>query len=128
LITLDNQIDTTTGTVRARAVFDNKNDALFPNQFVNARLLVDTLSGVTLIPASAIQQNGAASFVYVVQNDVAHTRPVKPGVSDRGMTQVDGIGPDDVVATSSFDRLHDDAPVALSTAPPAASPSASAAP
>ena len=58
LTALDNQIDTTTGTVKARATFDNKNDALFPNQFVNTRLLVNTLQGVTLIPASAIQQNG----------------------------------------------------------------------
>ena len=68
LLTLDNLIDTTTGTVKARSVFANKNDALFPNQFVNARLLVNTLQNVTLIPASAIQQNGQASFVYVIQN------------------------------------------------------------
>ena len=59
MLTIDNQIDTTTGTVKARAQFDNKDDALFPNQFVNTRLLVDTLRGATLIPASAIQQNGA---------------------------------------------------------------------
>src|SRR5580698_9412835 len=102
LTALDNQIDTTTGTVKARATFDNQNDPLFPNQFVNVRLLVDTLRGVTLIPASAIQQNGAASFVYVVQGDVAHIRSVKPGVADHGMTQVDGIAPGDVVANSSF--------------------------
>ena len=79
LLTLDNQIDTTTGTVKGRALFDNKNDALFPNQFVNTRLLVNTLRGVTLIPASAIQQNGQASFVYVIQNNVAHRRAIKPG-------------------------------------------------
>ena len=79
LLTLDNQIDTTTGTVKGRALFDNKDDALFPNQFVNTRLLVNTLQGVTLIPASAIQQNGQASFVYVIQNDVAHMRSVKTG-------------------------------------------------
>lgn len=125
LLTLDNQIDTTTGTVRARALFGNPSDALFPNQFVNARLLVDTLRDVTLVPGSSIQQNGAASFVYVIQNDVAHTRTVKPGISDKGMTQVDGISPSDVIANSSFDRLHDDAPVVTSAAP---GPSASAAP
>jgi membrane fusion protein, multidrug efflux system len=113
LLTLDNQIDTTTGTVRARSVFDNKSGALFPNQFVNARLLVNTLQGVTLVPASAIQQNGQASFVYVIQNNVAHMRSVKPGVTDGGVTQVDSINPGDVVANSSFDKLQDNAAVAI---------------
>ncbi|HWF04597.1 MAG TPA: efflux RND transporter periplasmic adaptor subunit [Candidatus Angelobacter sp.] len=111
LMTLDNQIDTTTGTVKARAVFDNKTDALFPNQFVNTRLLVNTLQNVTVIPASAIQQNGQASFVYVIQDNVAHRHPVKPGVTDNGQTQVDGINPGDVVANSSFDKLQDNTPV-----------------
>jgi membrane fusion protein, multidrug efflux system len=113
LLTLDNQIDTTTGTVKARSVFDNKNDALFPNQFVNTRLLVNTLQGVTLIPASAIQQNGQASFVYVIQNNVAHMRSIKPGVTDGGLTQVEGISPGDVVANSSFDKLQDNTAVAV---------------
>ena len=114
LLTLDNQIDTTTGTVKGRAVFDNKNNALFPNQFVNTRLLVDTLKGVTLIPASAIQQNGQASFVYVIQDNVAHQRSIKPGVTDAGNTQVDGINPGDVVATSGFDKLQDNSKVVVS--------------
>ena len=109
LLTLDNQIDTTTGTVKGRAIFDNQDDALFPNQFVNTRLLVETLEGVTLIPASAIQQNGQASFVYVIQDNVAHMRSVKPGVTDSGVTQVEGINPGDVVANSSFDKLQDNA-------------------
>ena len=113
-MTLDNQIDTTTGTVKARSVFDNKNDALFPNQFVNTRLLVNTLQGVTLIPASAIQQNGQASFVYVIQNNIAHMRTVKPGVTNGGVTQVDGINPGDVVANSSFDKLQENAAVVVS--------------
>ena len=111
LLTLDNQIDTTTGTVKARAVFDNKNDALFPNQFVNTRLLVNTLQGVTLVPASAIQQNGQASFVYVIQNNIAHMRGIKPGVTDGGLTQVDGINAGDVVANSSFDKLQENTEV-----------------
>ena len=68
LITTDNQIDTTTGTVKLRAQFDNKDQALFPNAFVNARLLVNTLHNVTLIPTSAIQHNGQLSFVYVLSN------------------------------------------------------------
>ncbi len=132
LLTLDNQIDTTTGTVKARSLFDNKNDALFPNQFVNTRLLVNTLQGVTLIPASAIQQNGQASFVYVIQNNVALMRSIKPGVTDGGMTQVDGINPGDVVANSSFDKLQDKTAVVIankaSTTPAAANTSGSNAP
>jgi membrane fusion protein, multidrug efflux system len=119
LLTLDNQIDTTTGTVRARSIFANKNDALFPNQFVNTRLLVNTLQGVTLIPASALQQNGQASFVYVIQNNFAHMLSIKPGVTDGGLTQVDGINPGDVVANSSFDKLQDKTAVAIATQPTA---------
>jgi multidrug efflux system membrane fusion protein len=132
LLTLDNQIDTTTGTVKGRALFDNKNDALFPNQFVNTRLLVNTLQGVTLVPASAIQQNGQASFVYVIQNNIAHMRSIKPGATDGGVTQVDGINPGDVVANSSFDKLQDNVTVVVanqsSSKPAAASANGSSAP
>ncbi|MGA2981996.1 MAG: efflux RND transporter periplasmic adaptor subunit [Terriglobales bacterium] len=136
LLTLDNQIDTTTGTVKARSIFANKNDALFPNQFVNTRLLVNTLQGVTVIPASAIQQNGQASFVYVIQNNIAHMRSIKPGVTDGGMTQADGINPGDVVANSSFDKLQDNTAVVIankasnsaSTKPAAAGTNGSSAP
>jgi multidrug efflux system membrane fusion protein len=128
LLTLDNQIDTTTGTVKGRALFDNKNDALFPNQFINTRLLVNTLQGVTLIPASAIQQNGQASFVYVIQNSIAHMRSIKPGVTESGFTQVEGINPGDVVANSSFDKLQDNAAVVVSTKPAPAGTNRSSAP
>ncbi|MGA3122942.1 MAG: efflux RND transporter periplasmic adaptor subunit [Polyangiaceae bacterium] len=128
LLTLDNQIDTTTGTVKCRAIFENTDDALFPNQFVNTRLLVTTVLGATLIPASAIQQNGQASFVYVIQDNVAHMRSVKPGVTDAGLTQVDGIRPGDVLANSSFDKLQDNAAVVVSDNPVSASPIGSAAP
>jgi multidrug efflux system membrane fusion protein len=114
LLTIDNQIDTTTGTVKGRAQFNNKNNALFPNQFVNTHLLVNTLEGVTLIPASAIQQNGQASFVYVIQNNVAHMRSITAGVTDGGLTQVGGINPGDVVANSSFDKLQDNSAVVVS--------------
>jgi multidrug efflux system membrane fusion protein len=120
LLTIDNQIDTTTGTVKGRALFANTNDLLFPNQFVNTRLLVNTLQGVTLVPSSAIQQNGQASFVYVIQNNVAHMRSVKPGVTNAGITQVDGINPGDVVANSSFDKLQDNIAVVVSNPAPAA--------
>jgi len=125
LLTLDNQIDTTTGTVKGRALFDNKNDALFPNQFVNTRLLVNTLQGVTLIPSSAIQQNGQASFVYVIQNNFAHMRSIKPGVTNGGLTEAEGINPGDVVANSSFDKLQDNAAVVISNKPGAANTSGS---
>ncbi len=119
---VDNQIDTATGTVKGRALFDNKNAALFPNEFVNTRLLVNTQQGVTLIPASTIQQNGQASFVYVIQDDVAHMRAVKPGVTDGGTTQVQGVNPGDAVANSSFDKLQDNVKVTVSNNPaPAAS-------
>jgi membrane fusion protein, multidrug efflux system len=117
LTALDNQIDTTTGTVKARATFDNKDDVLFPNQFVNTRLLVNTLQGVTLIPSSAIQQNGRASFVFVIQNNVAHMRTVKTGVTEGANTQVEGINPGEVVANSSFEKLQDKAQVSVSSAP-----------
>jgi multidrug efflux system membrane fusion protein len=128
LLTLDNQIDTTTGTVKGRSIFDNKNDALFPNQFVNTRLLVDTLRGVTLVPSSTIQQNGQASYVYVIQQNVAHMRSVKTGVTDGGVTQVQGIHPGDVLANSSFDKLQDNSKVAVSSAAAPASASGSSAP
>jgi membrane fusion protein, multidrug efflux system len=126
LLTLDNQIDTTTGTVKGRALFANKNDALFPNQFVNTRLLVNTLQGVTLIPSSTIQQNGQASYVYVIQNDVAHMRSINPGVTNGDVTQVTGINPGDVVANSSFDKLQDNAKVVISNPAPAAATGSSA--
>ena len=105
---IDNQIDTTTGTVKLRAMFENKDDALFPNQFVNTRLLVKTLTGVTLIPTNAIQHNGENTFVYVIDEGTAHTQTVKTGPSDDGLTVVEGISPGTVVATSSFERLQND--------------------
>ena len=105
---IDNQIDTTTGTVKLRAMFENKDDALFPNQFVNTRLLVKTLTGVTLIPTNAIQHNGENTFVYVIDEGTAHTQTVKTGPSDDGVTVVEGIAPGTVVATSSFERLQND--------------------
>ena len=113
LLTLDNQIDTTTGTVKARASFENKDTALFPNQFVNVRLLVTTLHDATLIPGSAIQHNGQTAFVYVLQDNTAHMRTIKPGVTDGGTTQVTGLSPGDVLANSSFDKLQDNSKVVI---------------
>ncbi len=131
LLTIDNQINTTTGTVNGRALFANANDALFPNQFVNTRLLVNTLEGVTLVPSSAIQQNGQASFLYLIENNFAHMVSIKPGVTDGGLTQVEPmpgaevINPGDVVANSSFDKLQDKIKVAIANKP--ASPANAAA-
>jgi len=122
LLALDNQIDTTTGTVKVRAIFSNDDYALFPNQFVNARLLLRTLQNVTLIPSAAIQQNGQTFFVYVIENGVAHSRNIKPGVTDSGQTQVEGINPGDIVADSSFDKLQDNTKVNLLSGKPAATP------
>jgi multidrug efflux system membrane fusion protein len=128
LITLDNLIDTTTGTVKARALFDNKDGVLFPNEFVNTRLLVNTLHDATLIPSSAVQHNGQEAFVYVIQNNTASVRSVKPGVTDDNTTQVEGINPGEVVADSSFEKLQDKSKVIISKTPIAASTTGSEAP
>jgi multidrug efflux system membrane fusion protein len=128
LLTLDNQIDTTTGTVKARASFANKDSLLFPNEFVNTRLLVNTLQGATLIPTSAIQHNGAVAFVYVIQDNIAHMRNIQAGVTDGNTTQVTGINPGDVLADSSFDKLQDKSKIVVSSKPVPANTSGSSAP
>jgi multidrug efflux system membrane fusion protein len=113
LLTLDNQIDTTTGTVKLKAIFTNKDSALFPNQFVNTRLLVETQHDATLVPAAAIQRNAQGAFVYVVKPDnTAQLRTIKPGVADGNTQAVQGVQPNEVVAVSGFDRLQDGAKVA----------------
>jgi multidrug efflux system membrane fusion protein len=122
LQTIDNQIDTTTGTVKLRALFDNKKGALFPNQFVNTRLLVNTLQGVTLIPTSAVQHNGQVEFLYVIAKGVASVRNIKAGVADGGMTAVQGINPGEVVATSSYDKLQAGSKVVVSLQAQSANP------
>jgi multidrug efflux system membrane fusion protein len=127
LLALDNQIDTTTGTVKGRATFDNTDNALFPNQFVNVRLLVNTLQNATLIPSSTIERNGQTSFVYVIQNGTALVRNVKAGVTDGAVTQVTGLNPGEVVANSSFDKLQNNSKVAVAGAPGAPAPPAAAA-
>jgi len=128
VISFDNQIDTTTGTVKVRALFDNEKGMLYPNQFVNTRLLVKTLHDQTLLPSSAIQHNGAAAFVYVIQNSQASTRSVKTGVSDAGKTAVQGVNPGEVVADSSFEKLQNGSQVTISQAPLPGSPSEGNAP
>jgi multidrug efflux system membrane fusion protein len=128
LLTLDNQIDTTTGTVKGRAQFANKDSSLFPNQFVNVRLLVNTLVGATLIPTAAVQHNGQAAFVYVIADNKAHLTPITVGVTNAQTAQVQGIQPGDVLATSSFDKLQDNTPISISNRPIQANTSGSSAP
>ena len=113
LLSTDNQIDTTTGTLKLRAIFDNKNNLLFPNLFVNARLLLKTLDNVILIPTSAIQHNGDASFVFLIQNGEAHIHNIKPGVSEGPNTEVQGLNAGDVVADSSFEKVQDGSKVTV---------------
>lgn len=117
LTTTDNQIDTTTGTVKLRATFDNRDGKLFPNQFVNTRLLVNTQKGVTLIPTNAIQHNGQQAFVYVVDNGTAKIQQIKQGITDGNTTAVQGISPGDQVATSTFERLQNGSKVVIAKAP-----------
>jgi multidrug efflux system membrane fusion protein len=121
LTALNNQIDTTTGTLKLRATFDNKQGMLYPNQFVNTRLLVQTQHNMTLIPTDAIQHNGDEAFVYVIANSKARMQDVKAGTSDGGVTAVEGIKPGDVVATSSFEKLLNGSKVILAKTPPTAS-------
>jgi membrane fusion protein, multidrug efflux system len=112
LLTLDNVIDTTTGTLKMKAIFPNTDNALFPNQFVNVRLLVDTLHNVTLVPTPAIQRNAQGAFVYVIKSDqTASIRSITPGATDGTVTAVDGLQPGEVVATTGFDKLLDGAKV-----------------
>ena len=111
LLTIDNQIDSATGTVKLRAQYANSDGKLFANQFVNARLLVKTLVNQLLVPSSAIQHNGDTSFVYLVQGNKVAMRTVNPGLSEGGNTVVAGLSAGDVVADSSFEKLQDGAQV-----------------
>jgi membrane fusion protein, multidrug efflux system len=126
LTSVDNVVDTTTGTVRFRARFANPDTALFPNQFVNARLLVSTLSNVTLVPTPAVQHNGSTAFVYVVRpdNTVAIQQVTTPASNEQD-TAVQGLASGLTVATSGFDRLESGVHVTIRPAPPAGSASAS---
>ena len=107
LTSLDNEIDTTTGTVKFRATFQNKDFSLFPNQFVNARLLVRTLVNATLVPTAAVQHNGTAAFVYIVNpNKTVGVQPITTLTSNEQVTAVQGVNPGVTLATSGFDRLE----------------------
>lgn len=108
LLTLDNMIDTTTGTVKLKAIFPNEDNSLFPNQFVNARLLVETQQGATLVPTAAIQRNAQGAFVYLVKSDqTAAMRTISVGTTDGNVAAVEGVEPGEVVAVNGFDKLQD---------------------
>jgi membrane fusion protein, multidrug efflux system len=109
LLAIDNQIDPNTGTVRLRAIFANEGNELFPNQFVNARLFIETLHGATVIPAEAIQRGPKGTFVYVVKADQAVAmRPVSLGVIQEDNAVVSaGLGPGELVVVEGADRLRE---------------------
>ncbi len=123
LTTLDNQIDSTTGTLKLRATFDNKNNTLFPNQFVNARLLVQEKQGVTLTPTAAVQRNPQTTYVYVVTPDSTVTvRPITLGTTEGDASEVtSGLTPGEVVVMTGVDKLQEGSKVAAQT--PGSSPS-----
>jgi multidrug efflux system membrane fusion protein len=122
-LTTDNLIDLGTGTIRIKAIFGNDDMMLFPNQFVNAKLIVDTLSNVTLIPTPAIQRNPQGAFVYVVTNKevtltnksgtvmtnetVVAMRDITVGVTDVDTSSVQGLEPGEVIAADNFNKLGD---------------------
>jgi len=109
LETIDNQIDPTTGTLRLRATFENKEGKLFPSQFVNARLLVEQKTGVVLLPNEAIQRNTNSTYVWLVMPDNSVTvRTITVGVTEGGQTEIkSGINAGDVLVINGVDRLQE---------------------
>ncbi|EJL88339.1 RND family efflux transporter, MFP subunit [Herbaspirillum sp. CF444] len=113
LLTIDNQVDATTGTVKLKAQFPNTDFALFPNQFVNIRMLLDTRQGATVIPSAAIQRGSKGLFVYVVKQDNSVTvRNVKTGPTEGDVTAIeDGVASGETVVVDGIDRLREGAKV-----------------
>ena len=121
LTVMDNQIDTTTGTVKLRATFPNTDEALFPNQFVNATLLVDTLHDAVVVPTPAIQRGAPGTFVFVVNpNNTVSVKPVKLGPAANDRTAItSGLQAGDKVVVDGADRLRDGSEVMVPAANPA---------
>lgn len=115
LYTFDNQIDTTTGTLRLRAIFDNNEGTLFPNQFVNVKLLVDTLHNAEIVPVSSVQRGAPGTFVYVVKPDqTVAVQKVKLGPGDgQRVAVLAGLEPGERVVTDGADRLRDGAKITI---------------
>ena len=115
LATLDNQIDQTTGTLKLRAIFDNTNRSLFPNEFVNARLLQQEKTGVLLLPSAAIQRNTNDTYVYLVKPDSTVTiRNIKTGTTEGEQTEItSGLAAGDMVVMTGVDKLQEGSKVAV---------------
>jgi len=115
LSSIDNEIDTTTGTVKLRAMFDNAKESLFPNQFVNVTVLVDTLKDAVTVPAAAVQRGAPGTYVYLVnQDDTVSVHPIQLGAQDGDLIAVtSGLSPGDRVVTDGADRLRDGAHVSI---------------
>lgn len=108
LMTLDNQIDAATGTLKLKAQFANEDDSLFPNQFVNARLEVHTLKDVITIPADTVQHGSKGTYVYVINEGKANMRPVTLGATESGkVAVVEGLTEGEQVVLEGLDRLHE---------------------
>ena len=122
LSAVDNQIDTSTGMVKLRADFANADGALFPNEFVNVHLLVNTLTNATLVPSQAVQTGQPGTYVYVVRADgTVHAQPVTTGPTDGTNTVIlKGVQPGDEVVTDGVDRLSDGAAVQVVSDTPGA--------
>jgi membrane fusion protein, multidrug efflux system len=118
---VDNQVDTSTGMVKLRADFANADGALFPNEFVNVHLLVNTLTNATLVPSQAVQSGAPGSYVYVVKpDDTVSVQTVTTGPTDGTNTVITkGLAPGDVVVTDGVDRLSDGAKVTVAITPTA---------
>ena len=125
LASVDNQIDQTTGTVKLRAQFDNSDASLFPNQFVNIRMLVDTLHGATVVPVAAVLRGAQGSFVYVVKSDqTVAVRQVSVGPNDdsgQNVTIASGLAPAEQVVVDGTDRLREGAKVETASSDQSAS-------
>ncbi len=117
LLTVDNQIDPTTGTLRLKAVFDNKDNALFPMQFVNVRLLVEIRQGEVIVPAVAIQRGSQGTFVYIVKADnTVEVRPVTVGITEANTASIDrGLQAGEMVVTDGADKLQPGSKVTVRT-------------
>jgi multidrug efflux system membrane fusion protein len=109
LLALDNQVDTSTGTIKVKAQFDDSGNALFPNQFVNARLKADTLSQIAVVPTRAIQHGSKGDFVFVVNGNKASLRTIKTGPSTGDVSAVldNGVKAGEQVITEGADKLDD---------------------
>jgi membrane fusion protein, multidrug efflux system len=118
LVTVDNEIDPTTGTVKLKATFANSDGGLFPNQFVNARLLVDTVHDALIVPTAAIQRSSQSTFVYVVGPDrTVAMRPVQVRMTDGNHTAIaDGVAPGEEVITEGVDKLQPGMQVSIRSA------------